>query len=147
MKFEEYRQFDAIGLADLVSRGEVTAAELLELAIARADAVNPQLNGLIIPLYDMARKQAAGPLSGPLAGVPMLVKDLFQEIGGAPNYQGNKARKASGVHAQRDSTLVARWKQGGLVPFGRTNTPEFGAKGITEPVSYTQLTLPTILLV
>ena len=80
MKFEEYRQFDAIGLADLVARGEVTAAELLELAIARADAVNPQLNGLIIPLYDMARKQATGPLSGPLAGVPMLVKDLFQEI-------------------------------------------------------------------
>ena len=136
MKFEEYRQFDAIGLADLVSRGEVTAAELLELAIARADAVNPQLNGLIIPLYDMARKQATGPLSGPLAGVPMLVKDLFQEIGGAPNYQGNKARKASDVHAQRDSTLVARWKQGGLVPFGRTNTPEFGAKGITEPDSF-----------
>ncbi|MTT51433.1 amidase [Alcanivorax sp. VBW004] len=136
MKFEEYRQFDAIGLADLVARGEVTAAELLELAIARADAVNPQLNGLIIPLYDMARKQATGPLSGPLAGVPMLVKDLFQEIGGAPNYQGNKARKASDVHAQRDSTLVARWKQGGLVPFGRTNTPEFGAKGITEPDSF-----------
>ena len=58
MKFEEYRRFDAIGLADLVTRGEVTAAELLELAIARAEAVNPQLNGLIIPLYDMARKQA-----------------------------------------------------------------------------------------
>ena len=60
MKFEEYRQFDAIGLADLVARGEVTAAELLELAIARAEAVNPQLNGLIIPLYDMAREQATG---------------------------------------------------------------------------------------
>ena len=45
--------------------------------------MNPALNGLIIPLYDQAREQAAGALSGPLAGVPMLTKDLFQEIGGA----------------------------------------------------------------
>ena len=61
MKFAEYRQFDAIGLAELVARGEVTAMELLELAIARADAVNPQLNGLIIPLYDMAPRRVFGP--------------------------------------------------------------------------------------
>ena len=66
----------------------------------------------------------------------MLVKDLLQEIGGAPCYQGNKARKARDITADVDSTLVARWKAAGLVPFGRTNTPEFGAKGITEPDSY-----------
>lgn len=136
MKFEEYRKFDAIGLAELVSKGEVTASELLEVAIARAEAVNPALNGLIIPLYDMARKRATSPLQGPLAGVPMLVKDLFQEIGGQPDYRGNKARKKHDVRAAQDSTLVARWKSAGLVPFGRTNTPEFGAKGITEPDSF-----------
>ncbi|MZR62679.1 amidase [Alcanivorax sp. DP30] len=136
MKFEEYRKFDAIGLAELVNKGEVTASELLELAIARAEAVNPQLNGLIIPLYEMARQRAAASLSGPLAGVPMLVKDLFQEIGGQPDYRGNKARKQHDIRAEQDSTLVARWKQAGLVPFGRTNTPEFGAKGITEPDSF-----------
>ncbi|WP_348679170.1 amidase [Alcanivorax profundi] len=136
MNFEEYRAFDAMGLAELIQKGEVTPAELLEVAIARAEAVNPQLNGLIIPLYDMARERAGTTLSGPLAGVPMLVKDLFQEIGGAPCYQGNKARKARDIKADVDSTLVARWKQAGLVPFGRTNTPEFGAKGITEPDSF-----------
>ncbi len=136
MKFEEYRKFDAIGLAELVSKGEVTASELLEVAIARAEAVNPQLNGLIIPLYDMARQRAESPLQGALAGVPMLVKDLFQEIGGQPDYRGNKARKQYDIRAQQDSTLVARWKAAGLVPFGRTNTPEFGAKGITEPDSF-----------
>ncbi|MCK5886162.1 MAG: amidase, partial [Alcanivorax sp.] len=84
MKFEEYRQFDAMGLAELVARGEVSAAELLDTAIARAEQVNPSLNALIIPLYEQARERAAAPLQGPLAGVPMLVKDLFQEMAGAP---------------------------------------------------------------
>ena len=132
MRFDEYRNLDGVALAKLVADGEVTAAELLELAIARAEAVNPALNGLIIPLYDQAREQAAGALSGPLAGVPMLTKDLFQEIGGAPNYQGNKALKRAGHKAPVDSELVRRWKAAGVVLFGRTNTPEFGAKGIRK---------------
>ena len=136
MEFDEYRKFDATGLAELVSRGDVTAGELLETAITRAQAVNPSLNGLIIPLYEQARERSHTALTGPLAGVPMLVKDLFQEMAGAPEYQGNKARKQKDVRAAQDSTLVARWKSAGLVPFGRTNTPEFGSKGITEPDSY-----------
>ncbi len=136
MNFEEYRKYDAIGLAELIRKGEVQASELLEIAIHRAEAVNPELNGMIIPLYEKARQRAGTSLEGPLAGVPMLVKDLFQEIAGEPDYRGNKARKKHDIRAEQDSTLVARWKQAGLVPFGRTNTPEFGAKGITEPDSY-----------
>ena len=93
MNFEEYRRHDGLGLAELVAKGEVTAEEVLEVAIQRAEAVNPKLNGLIIPLYEEARRRAGEPLEGPFAGVPMLVKDLFQEIGGAPAYSGNKALK------------------------------------------------------
>lgn len=136
MNFEEYRSHDATGLAELVAKRDVTAAELLEIAISRAEQVNGDVNGLIIPLYEQARQRASGPLEGPFAGVPMLVKDLFQEIGGAPHYMGNKALRAQNNLADADSTLVARWKAAGLVPFGRTNTPEFGAKGITEPESF-----------
>ena len=65
MRFDEYRNLDGVALAKLVADGEVTAAELLELAIARAEAVNPALNGLIIPLYDQAREQAGGRLERP----------------------------------------------------------------------------------
>lgn len=136
MNFDEYRKLDATDLAGLVSRGEVSAEALLETAIARAEAVNGELNGLIHPLYEQARKQIAGGLSGELAGVPMLVKDLFQEIQDAPHHQGNKALKAAGFRSPHDATLVQRWKAAGLVPCGRTNTPEFGAKGITEPEAY-----------
>jgi amidase len=136
MLFEEYRSYDAVGLAALTVKGEVSARELLETAIARAEQVNPKLNGLVVPLYESARQRASLPLKGPLAGVPLLVKDLYQEIEGAPNNQGCKALKKSGIPAKGDSTLVSRWKSAGLVPFGRTNTPEFGAKGITEPDAF-----------
>lgn len=136
MQFEEYVKHDAMGLAELVEKGEVTAEELLEVAIARVEQVNPQLNALIHPLYDMALAQIDSGLAGPLAGVPMLVKDLFQEMQGAPHHMGNEALKVRKVTAPYDSTIVRRWKKAGLVPFGRTNTPEFGAKGITEPDAY-----------
>lgn len=136
MTFDEYRALDAMALAGLVRGGEVSAVELLETAIARAEEVNGELNGLIHPLYEQARKQIGGGLSGELAGVPMLVKDLFQEIKGAPHHQGNKALKAADFRSPHEATLVQRWKAAGLVPFGRTNTPEFGVKGVTEPEAY-----------
>lgn len=67
MLFEEYRSYDAVGLAALTVKGEVSARELLETAIARAEQVNPRLNGLFVPLYESARQRASLPLKGPLA--------------------------------------------------------------------------------
>jgi amidase len=136
MNFDEYRQHDAMSLAALLEKGEIQAETLLDIAIQRSEEVNGQLNALLHPLYDQAREQLAGGINGPLRGVPMLVKDLFQEIGGAPHYKGNRALRDAGVRADEDATLVKRWKAAGLVPFGRTNTPEFGAKGITEPEAF-----------
>lgn len=136
MKFNEYQQYDGMGLAELVASKEVSAAELLELAIARAEQVNPKLNGLIQPLYEMARTQAQSPVAGALSGVPMLVKDYFQEVAGAPHYQGNLGFKRLNRTANYDSEIVKRWKASGAVILGRTSTPEFAIKGITEPDAY-----------
>lgn len=136
MKFDDYAKLDGIAMAELLNRGEISAETLLELAINRADAVNRALNAIIHPLHDHARKQINAGLSGPLAGVPMLVKDLYQEIQGAPHHMGNSALKARNVTSAFDSTIVKRWKAAGLVLFGRTNTPEFGAKGVTEPEAW-----------
>ncbi len=133
MNFEEYRKYDGLGLAKLVAGGQVTAAELLEVAIARMDEVNPKLNAVVIPMQDVAWKRAQEPLSGPFAGVPFLTKDLFQEYAGVPTAFGCKALKASGNVAQEHAEITKRWLAAGTVIFGRTNTPEFGAKGITEP--------------
>ena len=77
MRFEEYRHYDAVALAGLVGKGEVSAGELLDVAIARAEAVNPKINAIVHKQYEQARATIGkGLLNGPLAGVPYLIKDL-----------------------------------------------------------------------
>ncbi|MGF1432017.1 amidase [Kitasatospora sp. LaBMicrA B282] len=131
MEYPEYRSYDAVGLAGLVAAREVTAAELLECAIARAEAVGGRLNAIVRPMHQLARARAAEPLTGPFAGVPFLVKDLLQDYGGLPT--GSGCRALAAAPAAEHSEVVRRWEAAGLVVFGKTNTPEFGAKGITEP--------------
>jgi amidase len=134
--FKEYGRYDALGLAGLIRRGEVTATEVLEAALARAEAVNPRLNAIITPMHDLARARAQEKLHGPFAGVPFLVKDLFQEYAGVRVCYGCKALKAVNYTAAEHAEITARWLKAGVVIFGRTNTPEFGAKGITEPDAF-----------
>jgi len=133
MRFEEYVQHDAMGLAALVRGGEVTSSELLAAAQSRADEVNGQINAIVRRLDQAAGQQAAAADqgAGPLAGVPFLVKDLFQDIQGVVTSYG--CRAMAEAPAEADSDVVKRWRKAGLVMFGMTNTPEFGAKGITEP--------------
>ncbi|MBL0778886.1 amidase family protein [Streptomyces albidoflavus] len=131
MEYAEYRAHDAVGLAALVAGGEVTAAELLEVAMARAEAVDGKLNAIVRPMRDLARERARTPLTGPFAGVPFLIKDLSQDYAGLPT--GSGSRSLAHQPAERHSAVVERWLEAGLVIFGKTNTPEFGAKGITEP--------------
>jgi len=131
--FKEYRDYDALGLAELVRSRQVAAAELLEAAIARAEEVNPTLNAIIIPMHDIARARAKEKLDGPFAGVPFLTKDLFQEYAGVRTAYGCKALKNANYTAAEHAEITQRWLNAGVVIFGRTNTPEFGSKGITEP--------------
>ena len=100
ISFEDYRRHDGLALADLVRRKEVTAAELLETAIARSEAVNPRLNAVIIPMHELARARAKQELSGPFAGVPFLTKDLFQEYQGVQTAYGCKGLKDANYKAE-----------------------------------------------
>ncbi|MBB1259827.1 amidase [Streptomyces alkaliterrae] len=131
MEYADYRRYDATGLAELVARGEVSPAELLETAIGRAEAVDGRLNAIVRPMYEQARKRAAEQPEGPLGGVPFLIKDLLQDYAGLPTGSGSRALRD--LPRPRHSRVVERWLAAGLVVFGKTNTPEFGAKGITEP--------------
>jgi amidase len=130
--FKDYADYDGLALAHLIRRGEVSALEVLEAAIARIETVNPALNAVVRPHFDRARqKVAAGLPEGPFSGVPFLVKDLLAQIDGVPTGNGNRlwaSRVASG-----NSELVDRWERAGLVIAGRTNTPEFGLTPYTEP--------------
>ncbi|WP_067890621.1 amidase [Nocardia vaccinii] len=131
MRYEEYRAHDAVGLAELVARGEVRAAELLELALDRCAQVDPAINAVSLLMAENGRRLAGREeLSGPFAGVPFLIKDLAQDYAGYPTSAGTGPLRS--VPAREHSLVVRRWLDAGLVIFGKTTTPEFGSKGITE---------------
>lgn len=135
MTFEEYRRYDALGLAELVRKGEVPASELLDLAIQRAEAVNPKINAVILPLYDLAREMAAKPdKEAPFAGVPFLIKDLGLDLAGTRVTSGSKAYRNN--ISKVTSHILEKAGKAGLVFLAKTNTPEFGLTPFTEPEAF-----------
>ncbi len=130
LSFEEYRKCDAVGLADLVRRRAVSALEVVETAIERAEAVNPSINALVERLYDDARSRAGASPEGPLAGAPFAIKDLGHPIKGVRLTGGSRA--FADVVASRDAPTVTRYRAAGLIIFCTTTSPEFGLTTTTE---------------
>lgn len=141
MKPSEYLRYDATALADLIRRGEVTSREVTEAAIDRASAVNPRLNAICHPQFAEAMDQGFS-AEGPFAGVPLLLKDLAQEQAGHPCTYGSRALLKN--VATRDSQFVRRAREAGLVFLGRTATPEFGLKAVTESALWAPAVTPGI---
>ncbi|MDV8056521.1 amidase [Rhodococcus sp. IEGM 1343] len=134
MRIDEYRKYDGLGLAKLVADGEVTPRELLDCALAQTTSIDPSLNSIVRLMSEQADEQLTGTLDGPFAGVPFLIKDLSQDYAGVPTASGS--RSLTNLPMPEHATVVQRWLDAGLVIFGKTNTPEFGAKGITEPTVF-----------
>ncbi len=133
--FVEYDQYDGLGLAKLVREKKVSPLELCEEAISRIEKLNPVLNAVVIPMFDIGRAVAKNPLPEcPFAGVPFLIKDLISVYAGVKLTSGCRAYRD--YIPDYDSELVKRFKKTGLVALGKTNTPEFGLMGITEPELY-----------
>src|SRR5579883_3142945 len=132
MRPEEYVAHDGIGLAELVRRGEVSAAEVIEAAIERLETLNPQLNAVVERSDAQARAAAAALSDAPLAGVPFLAKDLNIEVAGL-HLTASCRYLGALPPARQDAPLAARWRAAGLCILGRTNTPEFAAEFVTEP--------------
>jgi amidase len=134
--FAEFEDYDALGLAELVRRNQVTPDELLDCAIERVEARNPALNAVVMKLYEYGRKAIADGLpQGPLRGVPFLMKDLTSPVEGVRMTRGSKFF-ADAPPAAADSEHVKRLKRAGLVIFGRTNTCELGLSLTCEPQLY-----------
>ncbi|MDP2956896.1 MAG: amidase [Longimicrobiales bacterium] len=131
LSHEEYLTHDALGLAALVREGRVTPTELLEIALARVEALNPRLNAVVRLMEADARAAAAAPAAGPFSGVPFLAKDLMSQYRGHPTSAGS--RLLSQHVADHDSELVRRVRASGLLVLGNTNLPEWGLVPFTEP--------------
>ena len=128
--FHDYTEYDGVGLAQLIAKKEVTASEVLEAAIARAESVNPVLNAIVTPLYDYARSTRPS-VEGPLAQVPFLLKDVHHALEGTPMSNGSLLHR--GETSTANATIVRRWLDAGLVVIGKTNTPEYKLAPTTNP--------------
>ena len=130
--YDDYTSFDATDLAELVRRKEVKPVELVESAIDSIERLNPLINAVVTPMYELALKAASGPLGGaPFAGVPFLLKDVLAEYAGVRFTEGTAFLRD--YVSEEDSELVARYKRAGLLIVGKTNTPELAIGVTTEP--------------
>src|SRR6185437_15025587 len=130
MAFTEYGKHDAVGLADLVRKKQVSAGELLDEAIARTAKVDPEINAVVVKHYDYAQHQIEKGLpDGPFTGVPFLLKDLDLLEGTRTTFG---ATLFGNEMADRTGTLARRFLDAGLTIFGKSASPEFGLMPTTE---------------
>src|SRR3954453_1667709 len=130
MAFKEYGNYDAVGLAELVRKKDVTARELLDEAIARTAKVDPQINAVVVKHYDYAERQIERGLpDGPFSGVPFLLKDLDPLEGTRTTFG---ATVLNDFVADHNGTLVQRFLDTGVSIFGKSSSPEFGLMPTTE---------------
>ena len=131
--FEEYEDYDALGLAGLIRDRRTTPDELLDAALDRVAARNPGVNAVIHLMEDAAREAISRGLPpGPVSGVPFMLKDLHGLCAGEPTTNGSRLYQQN--VADHDSTIITRYREAGLLLFAKTNTPEVGISGTTEPV-------------
>ncbi len=134
---EDYWRLDATAQAALVRRGDATPAALVELAIARIEAINPAVNAVIEPLYDSARSAASTvDPSAPFAGVPILVKNASLQIQGTRYAVGIGALREAGYRSTHTTELARRLLAAGFIVVGKTNVPEVSSGVTTEPTAF-----------
>ena len=131
MNLTEYLACDATQLASLVARREVSADELLAIALGQHQRTHARINAICRTMEAEARAQLAGPpLAGPFAGVPFLLKDGVQDVAGVPTGYGSAGMQR--LVPTATAHLVRRYRDAGLVVFGKTNLPEFALKAVTD---------------
>jgi amidase len=144
---DDTQWLDATAQAELVAEGKVTATELVEAAIERIERIDGALNAVVMRWSDRALVQARAIDNSwnvesterdwaPFAGVPFLLKDLWAHDTGTPLTNGNVALREAQPTSTYDTTLVARFREAGLINIGRTNSPELGSLPVTEPTAY-----------
>lgn len=122
----------ATELADLVQRRDISCVEVWEAHHAHIEATNPLVNAIVTLVPDFAREQALaidirigkGESVGPLAGLPIAHKDVFQTRGIRTTF--GSRRFAAHVPAE-DALIIERLREAGAITIGKTNTPEWGA--------------------
>lgn len=135
---EDLTFMSALEMARLYRSRDLSPVEAVDHFLDRIDRLNPDLNAFVLVLHEEARIKAraaeaalaSGAPTGPLHGIPIAIKDLFDFKAGVPNTFGSKP--FAGFVPEVSSTYVERLEQAGAIVLGKTNTPEMGHKGITD---------------
>jgi amidase len=133
----ELMAMSAVEQAAAVRAGDVSAAELVDAALAEIERLNGDLNAVVTVVDERARTEASAIAprdDRPLAGVPIVVKDLLQLTEGVRTTFGTRASGEFVPH--KDTTLVAKLRAAGAIVVGKTSTPEFGILPTTEPARF-----------
>lgn len=141
MTIEDICLLPATALAPLLKRGDISAVNLLEAFLARIDRLEPSLNAFALVDRDGARQAAItadatrknGEPLGALHGVPFSVKDLIQTEGLETAFGSHLM---AGNIPSQDAAAVARMKKAGAILIGKTTTPEFAHKALTDSPRY-----------
>ncbi|MCA1981494.1 amidase [Nocardioides nematodiphilus] len=120
---------DAVGVAEAIAAGEISAPEALEASIARVQQVDGQLHGIALEMYDRARELAAHPRAGYFSGVPTLIKDNVDLVG-FPTQSGTDAYVAS--NARRTGDFAHMFLKTGAIPIAKSQLSEYGFSGAAE---------------
>ncbi|MDX1589925.1 MAG: amidase [Oleiphilaceae bacterium] len=120
---------DATGLAEALGQGHVSAPEVMAASIARAERINPEINGIVTSDYVRAHERALRPPSGPFSGIPFLIKDNIP-LAGLPTGFGSEA--IDGKPARANNAVSRQLLAQGLIPLGKSTLPEFGFNASTE---------------
>ena len=133
--FIEYEKHDALSLAALVRKGEVSPLELLESAKQKLAGINSKLNAVNYESDTLARKLIKNlNKNSPFCGVPFLVKDLMLPIKGTPMSNGSRAMKA--VISKESCKLIDKLNEAGFIIFGKTTTSELGASSLVNTAAF-----------
>ena len=133
----ELSRLDSVGLAEAIRSGEISASEAVQASIDRLESLDNKLIAVVTTRFERALEDAKGDIpDGPFKGVPFLLKDLWTCSAGEPMHLGNKVLKEANYISPIESDLARRYREAGFIVIGRTNTPEFGLVGTTEPESY-----------
>jgi len=125
---------DATEMAARIRKGEMTALEAVEQAVARAEKLQGQLNFIVNSDFDRALAKArAGGVTGPFAGVPFLIKDL-DDYKGLPTRNGSQSGRYARPATSQPAYIDA-FDSAGLITIGKSATPEYGFLPTTEPVA------------
>jgi amidase len=141
MKLSEYAACDALGLAELVAKNQVSPKELAETAARAIDAINPAVSAVVETYPDRIEDLDDKTLgTGPFRGVPFLMKDVFGHEAGRRIEFGS--RLCRGMVALQNTHLCELFKASGLNVLGRSAAPEYSMAGTTEGALYGNTSTP-----